>query len=302
MLRELRTFVAIARDGSFAAAGQRIGLTQAAVSAQMQRLEAALGFALFERAGRTARLNDRGLITLRQAQALIDQFASLGTMVDPAIEARTISVGAIASLQRSVLADLLPAFYRDFPNQPLRIVPGVSMQLVDLVDAGELDMALIIRPPFGLHGDLEWTAIAQEPFRLIVHRKVRGDDWAAIVRNEPFIRYDRSSFGGRQVEQFLRREQLDVREICEVDELDVIVTLVARQVGVALLPQTVGHWRWPAAVRAIDLGTRTFHREVGLVYRSQAGASAMAHQLIERITAARHGGDDVALTRARGAV
>ena len=51
MLRELKTFIAVARHGTFAGAGERIGLTQSAVRAQIQRLEASLGFQLFDRAG-----------------------------------------------------------------------------------------------------------------------------------------------------------------------------------------------------------------------------------------------------------
>ena len=57
MIRELKTLIAVAQHGTFAAAGQRIGLTQAAVSAQMKRLEAELGVALFERSGRAAMRN-----------------------------------------------------------------------------------------------------------------------------------------------------------------------------------------------------------------------------------------------------
>lgn len=48
--------------------------------------------------------------------------------------------------------------------------------------------------------------------------------------------------------------------------LEAIVKLVANGVGVALVPQTAIQRRWPAAVRAIVLGTQTFHRDVGLVH------------------------------------
>ena len=78
MIRELKTFIAVAREGTFAAAGQRIGLTQAAVSAQMQRLEAELGFDLFDRTGRAAHLNKRGQQLLLQAQELLHMYSTLG--------------------------------------------------------------------------------------------------------------------------------------------------------------------------------------------------------------------------------
>ena len=53
----------------------------------------------------------------------------------------------------------------------------------------------------------------------------------------------------------------------ELDELDAIVALVAKGVGMALVPQTATHRRWPASVRAIDLGRHTFYRDIGLVNR-----------------------------------
>ena len=70
MITELRTLIAIARYGTFRAAGDRVGLTQAAVSGHMHRLEEALGFTLFDRTGRSATLNAAGLRTLARAEAL----------------------------------------------------------------------------------------------------------------------------------------------------------------------------------------------------------------------------------------
>jgi len=286
MIRELRTLVAVAREGSFAAAGNKVGLTQAAVSAQMQRLEGELGYALFDREGRSARLNRRGQQTLLRAQELIRLYANLGHSADAPAAAAPIAIGAIASAQRTLLPDALAAFYREHPQQLVRIVPGVSMHLVDLVDAGEIDMAVVIRPPFSMQSDLRWTSLAREPYRLIMPRGTRGDDWTELLASQPFIRYDRHSFGGRRVDHFLRRLHLTVREICEVDERDAIVKLVAQRAGVALIPQTSAYRHWPAGVRAIDLGAQTFHRDVGLVHRQDAVLSAAQQGLAERIVAA----------------
>ena len=149
-------------------------------------------------------------------------------------------------------------------------------------------MAAIIRPPFSLHADLRWTTLAQEPFRLLVPRKVRGDDWAELLASRPFIRYDRSSFGGRQVERFLRSAHVSVQDVCEVDELDAIVKLVSNGVGIALVPQTAAHRKWPAAVRAIDLAGHTFHRDIGLVHRPMRSLGEPA-RLLARLVCSAYG-------------
>ncbi|KER71561.1 LysR family transcriptional regulator [Burkholderia cepacia] len=283
MIRELKTLVAVAREGTFAAAGNRIGLTQAAVSAQMQRLEAELGFALFDRQGRSARLNEMGHHVLDQAQALLGLYDNLSSTAPGSPAAVRVTIGAIASVQSALLPAALADFHRRHPACRTRVIPGLSIELVNRVDAGEIDMAAIIRPPFSLQSDLHWTTLAQEPFRLIVPRSVKGKDWAALLASEPFVRYDRASFGGRQVDRFLRKMHIAVRDTCELDELDAIVKLVENGVGVALVPQTGVYRRWPAGVRAIDLGPHTFHRDIGLVHRARRTMSEPAQMLAQLI-------------------
>jgi len=283
MIRELKTLIAVAREGTFAAAADKIGLTQAAVSAQMQRLEADLGFALFDRTGRAARLNSMGQQTLARAQELMGLYDKLGARDVGHSATAFVGIGAIASVQRSLLPDVLAKFHRQCRGCRTRVVPGLSMELVNRVDAGEIDMAAVIRPPFSLQSDLRWTTLAREPFRLLVPRDVEGDDWAEVLSAHPFVRYDRSSFGGRQVDRFLRAAHVNVQELCEVDELEAIVRLVANGVGVALVPQTATHRRWPAAVRAIDLGPHAFHRDIGLVHRASRSLSEPARLLAQLV-------------------
>ncbi|WP_242207393.1 MULTISPECIES: LysR family transcriptional regulator [unclassified Pseudomonas] len=285
MIKELKTLIAVAREGTFAAAGNKIGLTQAAVSAQIQRLEAELGFELFDRKGRSAHLNRMGHQILLQAQELLRLYDSLGSTTVGLPPSVLVNIGAIASVQRSYLPDALAKFHQHCPQCRSRVVPGLSMELVNLVDAGEIDMAVIIRPPFSLQSDLRWTTLALEPYRLIVPRDVPGDDWTQLLSSQPFIRYDRSSFGGRQVDRFLRQMHFTLREVCELDELEAIIKLVENGVGVALVPQTAPDFEWPAGVRVLDLGQHTFHRDIGLVHRSRQTFTEPVRMLAELISA-----------------
>ncbi|MET3454996.1 LysR family transcriptional regulator [Pseudomonas kilonensis] len=284
MIKELKTLIAVAREGTFAAAGSKIGLTQAAVSAQMQRLEAELGVELFDREGRSAQLNKMGHQVLLQGQELVRQFNNLGTSPVGLPASILVTIGAIASVQRSYLPEALAEFHQRSPECRTRVVPGLSMELVNQVDSGEIDMAAIIRPPFALHSDLRWTTLAREPYRLIVPADTPGEDWAELISSQPFIRYDRSSFGGRQVDRFLRQTHISLHEVCELDELDAIIKLVANGVGVALVPETTTRKEWPAEVRAIDLKQRTFHRDIGLVHRARRSLTEPVKLLAQLIT------------------
>ena len=85
-LRQLRSLVAVLDSGSFAAAGDRIGLSHAAISVQMQQLETTLGAALFDRSNRPARLTRTGV---RIAQLAGEVLARIENIKLEAIGAET---------------------------------------------------------------------------------------------------------------------------------------------------------------------------------------------------------------------
>jgi DNA-binding transcriptional LysR family regulator len=292
MLRELKTFVAVARHGTFASAGANIGLTQSAVSAQMQRLEEALGFSLFERTGRSARLSAQGEATLARAEEIMKLWSGLGDLGQPLDPGGKQRVGAITSVQAGPLADALAAFHAANPACHTRVVPGVSLNLLGMVDSGEVDMAVMIRPPFALPAEVAWSVLAREPFVLLAPADAPGDDWRELLATHPFVRYDRASFGGRLVEQFLGRQRIEVREVAEIDDQEGLVRLVGCGMGVALAPTPVAQRAgWPPAVRALSLGALAFHREIGLAQRRdrsrRPAANGLADAIVEAFSAAR---------------
>jgi len=275
MIPELKTLVAVARFGTFAAAGDRIGLTQAAVSGQMKRLEERLGVQLFERTGRSATLNAAGLRTLERAKGIIAMFERIADPADE-VSGGQLRIGAIASVQSTVLARALVPFRQRFANHHVHIVPGVSLHLLDLLDAGELDLAVLIEPPFGIPKDLVWQPLMREPYVLAVPERVEGDDWQTLLREQPFIRYDRSSFGGRQVDRFLRSHAIAPTESVEIDDIAALLALVGQGLGVALLPIVDGGPPLMPSVRAVSLAASTFYREIGIL-RSRDGNPASAY-------------------------
>uniref|UniRef100_UPI002B1D3274 LysR family transcriptional regulator n=2 Tax=Pseudomonas TaxID=286 RepID=UPI002B1D3274 len=105
MLRELKTFLAVVRHGSFAAAGLHVGLTPSAVSAQIRNLEQNLGLDLFDRNGRSALLNAAGRRALPLAEEILATYARMAGAGDE-IQGE-LRIGAIASVQTGLLPGTL---------------------------------------------------------------------------------------------------------------------------------------------------------------------------------------------------
>ncbi|MGJ7579392.1 LysR family transcriptional regulator [Variovorax sp. RHLX14] len=268
MIAELKTFIAVCRYGTFASAGERIGLTQSAVSSQIRRIEEHLGFSLFDRTGRSATLNSAGQTVLERSEVICALFAKLGEPADEDSPQGLLRLGSIASAQPTLVARAIEIFRRTFPLVRIHISPGVSLRLMDDLDAGNIDVAVTIRPPFGIPPDMTWHTLVSEPFVLIVPKDgSKRKDWRALIDEQPFLRYDRASFGGRLVESFLRRQGITPRDAIELDEISGLIHLVSKGLGVALAPMVEAHLPLPDGVRAVSLGEHTFHREIGLLQR-----------------------------------
>lgn len=268
MIRYLKTLSAVARHGTFAAAGDRLGLSQSAVSIQMRRLEETLGVELFDRTGRTAVLNAAGRRALAHAEQIVALFGQMSRGVADSDVTGTLRAGAISTELLGKVVDSMKVFRERFPNVEVHLTPGTSVELMTLVEKQQLDCALIVKPAYPLEGALRWQTLRREPFVLIVARGEKSTDVAWLLANRPFVRYDRHSHGGSLVERFLKRKKYTVRESVETDSIEAIGLLVGKGAGVAVLPRTPTLQVIGAKVREVELGADTFFREIGMVERA----------------------------------
>ena len=218
---------------------------------------------------------------LARAEEICALYAKLGELPEDAASGGLLRIGAIASAQSTLVARALARLRKQQPLLRVHVSPGVSMRLMDELDAGTIDAAVIIRPPFGLLPELAWQPLVQEPYVLIAPRKLPGKDWRALLQEQPFLRYDRASFGGRMVERFLRREGIAVNDSIELDEIAGLIHMTSKGLGVALVPLVEAHLPLPAGVRMLPLGELTFHREVGLLQRKPRASPPAAAQFAQ---------------------
>ncbi len=273
-IRLMRTFAAVASEGSFAAAAARVALTQAAVGQQMRALESELRRPLFERQGKAVVLNEAGRALVPQVRRLLALYEQ---MLAPAGAADgmagTVHLGAIVSAVRPLIQATL-ALKARHAALDLHVSAAKSIELIARVEGGELDAAIAVREPGG-GADLAWTPLYGEPMVLLVPRKLEESSPRAILQRQPFIRFDPAQHTGRLVERTLRRLRVKPQEFLELNALESMVDLVRSGLGVTVVPLLRdARWSADAKLRVIEI-PRAEERRIALVQRRDSGKSAV---------------------------
>lgn len=287
MIRYLKTFIAAARLDSFSAAGAQLGLTQAAVSMQIQRLEQELNCKLFERIGKTVTISAHGKQLLVTAEQIVALFNSMKGQTDAAQARGRIDIGAISTVQQGLLPKALTAFRRQFPKVEVNIVPGTSVQLMSLIDSNDLSLAVMIRPTLRITKGLKWTPLLSETYVAICSTSVKGPTSIKdLLADHPFLRYSRRSYGGQLVDRYLKRNRLQVDDAMELDEPMVLIEMVREGLGVSIIPYGLVARQLGRNIRVIPLPGQAFHREIGVLQRTASATNIALDGLIECIASA----------------
>lgn len=270
-LRYLRTFLAVAQEGSLAAAAPRVSLTQAAVSLQMRALEAELRRELFDRSGRVLTLNAAGRALLPKAQQLVslhDELRGGALLADPLTGAYRI--GAVVSAMSS-LAHAVVALKHKHGQLDVKVISDRSGPLAALVEAGQLDAAILVKSAVRLPSSLAWRPLYREPLIVLAHPEVRARKAVEVLAAQPFLRFDRSERTGALVTQGLKQLEVAAREFLELNSIEALAELVRQRVGVSLLPRLRrATWEQDPALRVLPLPELSLQREVGLLHRREA--------------------------------
>lgn len=123
-LNGLRAFESAARLGSFAAAGEELAVTQAAVSRMVRLLEERLGYALFERHANRLALTSQGRTLLPGLTSAFDAIATLAAQIGSMTNARALTVGVGTSFAMRWLIPRLGSFQVRHPDIEVRVATG----------------------------------------------------------------------------------------------------------------------------------------------------------------------------------
>lgn len=281
-LKPLRALCAIAQTGSFAAAGEQLGLTQAAVSQQIRQLEEQLSLQLFDKIGRNQVLNHDGRIVLARAEQILNQYEHLGQGLGNEGQFQgELLIGAVFSVQTGPLGPVLAELRDHYPQLKIKVMRGMSDELMRRIENSELDAALITEPLHGYTGTFEWHTLDEEPFYVVAHNSLSASNDAQLLQQQPFIRLDPRAFAGTMIDKELRKRGIGPNEIMELDSLQAGMVMVEQKLGVTIMPlgRHLQHY-YGQRFTLIPFGDPVIYRNIGLYQRRQHSRKALVQVLM----------------------
>jgi DNA-binding transcriptional LysR family regulator len=263
----LDSFVNVVDHGSIAEAARRLNLTPAAVALRIRALESEIGARLVVRSGRTVRLTEAGAAILPRARQFLGEVRDLKSIAADNRPGGELRLGAFQSALAGMLPDILRLMRRRYPQIEVHITRGGSAELYPKVLAGDLDAAIIAQPPFVIPKVCSWHLLRTEPLIVLTPSSMPDRDPHAILRTQPFIRLERKTWAGQQIERYLRRAGIRPAERFELDSLEAIAALVDRGLGVSLIPNWAPPWPEGLSLRRLPVrDASSFARRIGLIW------------------------------------
>ncbi|MGH9240594.1 MAG: LysR family transcriptional regulator [Vicinamibacterales bacterium] len=239
-LRQLEIIRAIADTGSFTAAGEKLHVSQSAISRQILLLEEELGEPVFHRIGRRIRITPAGESLLQLSHRV---FQDLQETVSTISEKRDSLSGTIRlvggmTVCLYVFPTLLAEVRRVHPHLDLKVTVGSAERSIAMLRSGAGDLGMITLPVEAT--DLVSVPVLQEELLLITypaHPLAKKKSIApADLDKQDFVLFETGSITRRLVEQFFAREGVNPKVIMETENVEIIKAMVRNGLGISIIP------------------------------------------------------------------
>jgi LysR family transcriptional regulator, nitrogen assimilation regulatory protein len=247
-LKQLEYFRHVAELGSFTRAASFLSVVQPALSRQVRPLETELGQNLFERNGRGVVLTEAGTRLLEHARGILTQVGRARQELEDQRNGDSghFTLGLPPTLGRSVTVPLVKAFERRLPNAQLATVEGLSAYIVEWLNLGRIDCALVYNalgsPSLDLQPLLEEQLFLIAPLPARGARGARGARKArksvtlAELADYPLNIPSRPHAIRMSVESALAGVDVKIKVAHEIECIPAIIDLVRQGHGYAVLP------------------------------------------------------------------
>lgn len=278
-IRLLKTLIAVEKYRTFTAAGDAVCISHAAVSQQMKSLEASWQIQLFDRTKRTPELTPTGRALAARARAVVSDYEGLVESVigDQGVKGELL-LGAVPTTLTGLVPLAASRLKQEYPELHVRVVTGLSHELIRMLDRGVFDAAIVSRPG-SIQKHHSWHLLAEEPLELLASMETDCDDPMVLLRTRPFIRFSREAVVGEIIESWLEAQGIVVTDSMELESLEAISSMVLSNLGVSIAPRRCVSNMNPLPIKRLALPDDTPSRQLGGLARKDSTKSRMLDEI-----------------------
>ena len=281
-LRQLRAFLAVAAEGHFTRAADKLDVSQSTISTLIRELETNLGLRLFDRHTRALRLTQAGEEIVPLARKSL---SDLDHALENLSQLKTLTRGRVAiaasSLQAAlILPRLIRSFAKEHPGIAVTVYDVPQPEVLELVRAGEADFG--IGTESGSRHDLSAQVIGSDTFIAVLppgHPLAKKAEltWRDLAP-VPIIGSRPGNPLREQLDQALAREGLTLTRSHEVSLPLTIVGMVEAGMGIAVMTTTVSKLAASFGLTVKKVVRPVISREVSLLFHADRSLSPAAQQ------------------------
>ena len=280
-ITQLKTLLSIRNTGSFLGASRKLNLSHSAVSVQMKQLEERLNRDLFRKGKRPAQFTSFGNKFSVLAGPVVADYDRLMRSLGEDSVVGIVRIGFVSTTFQTLLPIVLDSLRTGFAGLEVNIVSGTSGELAELVEQEDLDFAFVSSPT-QTTGNIRLVEFARESLHIVAPKglKVPGNP-LDLLQSQPFIGFAGSTWLGAQIHASLREIGLRVKQIVELDSIDAIEALVARGVGVSIVPQRIFAESLNERMQCLDFPVRNNNRVLSLIFHRENDRKTILRKLVD---------------------
>lgn len=278
-------FQTVAKYENMSKAAEELHITQPALSKSISMLEDYLGVELFDRNGRSIKLNRYGKFFLERTEIILREVemakADLANLVSPSYG--EVSLGFMHTLGLEVIPSLMMEAKRVFPHMRFQLTQSNSSDIMRKLIIGELDICLV--SSLETSKEVHWEKLWEEELFLIVPKnhplKERNCVKLSEFADEPFISIKKGNSLRKYVDEIFKWEGFRLNVAFEGEEVHTIAALVESGLGVSLIPHIKGLDQYDVHIIRVD--AKDCKREIGLSFLNNRYMSVAVKKIIEFI-------------------
>ncbi|GAF13907.1 LysR family transcriptional regulator [Bacillus sp. JCM 19046] len=264
---QFRYFLTLAKLEHVTQAANELAITQSALSRSIARFESEIGVPLFDRRGRSLKLNAYGKRFKLRVESMQNEFEQgkqeLQELLDP--EKGNVAFGFLHSLSKEQIPQLIASFRVTHPSITFDLEQNASHLLVEQLESGRLDYCLISPNQLATHPQIEFTALFKEDLFVYVPKNhflaAQQSVTLTDIKDEAIVHLKQDFSLRHFVDDLFNHVGIEPEITFEGAEVDTVAGLVAAGLGISILPDIPYK---PANVVQLPLHSLKAQRVIGI--------------------------------------